>query len=201
MVEKDLDPAEYRRRALGQAIRTVREERGLTQPELAQKIGRGPQQIHRYEAGKSEIPMYVLEAIAGVLQYSVANFVRDVDYDMVAHFGGGKTDTVELKSGTSSRSALRDMAVRERLKVYPQPPTKRLPPRAYELVYDYTRKLEGIGLAPEEVEEAERFLVDAAYNKINAREPGEKSEDDLILDINAAWKFVREVVNRNGKKV
>jgi hypothetical protein len=93
------------------------------------------------------------------------------------------------------------MAVRERLKVYPQPPTKRLPPRAYELVYDYTRKLEGIGLAPEEVEEAERFLVDAAYNKINAREPGEKSEDDLILDINAAWKFVREVVNRNGKKV
>jgi hypothetical protein len=65
----------------------------------------------------------------------------------------------------------------------------------------YTQKLERAGLKPEEIEEAERFLVDGAYNKINAREPGEKSEDDLILDIKAAWQFVREVVNRNGARV
>jgi hypothetical protein len=80
-------------------------------------------------------------------------------------------------------------------------PARRLPPRAYEVVYSYTQKLERAGLKPEEIEEAERFLVDGAYNKINAREPGEKSEDDLILDIKAAWQFVREVVNRNGARV
>lgn len=71
---------------------------------------------------------------------------------------------------------------------------RRLPPRAYEFVYDCLRKLEGISLPVESIEVAERFMIDAAFNKLNSRDPRERTEDDMLKDLRAAWVFVKDVL-------
>jgi transcriptional regulator with XRE-family HTH domain len=161
---------------VGSAIRGRREQLGLSQKELAKAIGKHEQMITRYENGKASIPWPVLDQIAEAL----------------------KTSPIELDMEVSR---LRPMAVREQFRVYTRSSLRRLPQRAIMRVNEYLNKLEDLGLNADELDEAEQFLVNGAYNKINSREPGEKSEDDLILDIDAAWQFVRDVVNRNGKIV
>jgi transcriptional regulator with XRE-family HTH domain len=175
---------------VGQAIRAKREELGVSQEELAKRIGKHVQMVHRYETGKANVSWAVLDAVAQALETSPLALFSDARM----------IDEIDVEQPRDD-PWLRKMAVREGYRVYSQLPARRLPPKAYELVYDYTQKLAQAGLSADEMEEAERFLVDGAYNKLNAREPGEKSEDDLIMDIKAAWQFVREVVNRSGRKI
>jgi transcriptional regulator with XRE-family HTH domain len=76
---------------------------------------------------------------------------------------------------------------------------RRLPPRAYELAYSYIEKLEKLGLHHDEIAEAERFLVDAAYNKLNTRDLRDRNEDDMLKDIRAGWEFVKEVLGSKAR--
>jgi transcriptional regulator with XRE-family HTH domain len=159
---------------VGSAIRGRREQLGLSQKELAKAIGKHEQMITRYENGKASIPWPVLDQIAEALKTSPIELFAE------AREIGETTAVFE----DMEVSRLRPMAVREQFRVYTRSSLRRLPQRAIMRVNEY-----------------EQFLVNGAYNKINSREPGEKSEDDLILDIDAAWQFVRDVVNRNGKIV
>ena len=174
---------------VGSAIRDRREKLGLSQKDLARAIGKHEQMINRYENGKASIPWPVLDQIAEALQTSPLELFSDAREI-------GETTAVLFEQDDSR---LRPMAVREQFRIYTRSSLRRLPERAVLRVNQYLNQLEDIGLNPEEVDEAEQFLVNGAYNKINSREPGEKSEEDLIRDIDAAWQFVREVVNRNGK--
>lgn len=162
----------------GQRVRKARRDKNWTQKELANAIGlKAEDSVGAWETRGVLPPEPTRRAVAAAL---------GVTYEWLTGSEPLMVRETDVDAGTYYQSAL---------------PTRRLPPRAYEVVYSYTQKLERAGLKPEEVEEAERFLVDGAYNKINAREPGDKTEDDLILDIKAAWQFVREVVNRNGVRV
>lgn len=167
----------------GQRVRKARRDKDWTQKDLANAIGlKANDSVGAWETRGVLPPEPTRRAVAAAL---------GVPYEWLTGADTVVRETDVAAAGEGSYQYEYQYSV----------PARRLPPRAYEVVYSYTQKLERAGLKPEEIEEAERFLVDGAYNKINAREPGEKSEDDLILDIKAAWQFVREVVNRNGARV
>lgn len=76
----------------------------------------------------------------------------------------------------------------------------KLPPRAYERVYQYVERMRAAEIPDDMIEEAERLMVDPLYSKINKRDIRERSEEDLITDIDAAWSWIREVVEREWGK-
>lgn len=77
----------------------------------------------------------------------------------------------------------------------------RLPPPVYEVVHGYLAQMEKAGCEPAQIDEANRLMVEAAFNKINKRDPRERAVEDLITDIDAAWDFVRSVLRREGKRL
>lgn len=56
---------------MGERIKQYRQLKGLTQRELAEKIGRAESSVQKYEADKVEIPQSTLFKIADVLEVSV----------------------------------------------------------------------------------------------------------------------------------
>lgn len=60
-------------------LKKSRIERGLSQEELAEKVGAGQNQISRYETGKSTPSVELLERIASVLNVSVDYLLGLVD--------------------------------------------------------------------------------------------------------------------------
>lgn len=77
----------------------------------------------------------------------------------------------------------------------------RLPPRSYAIVHGYLEQMRKEGCSDEQIDEAERLMVQGAFNKINKRDPRERSEEDLITDIDAAWDFIRSVLRKEGKRL
>jgi transcriptional regulator with XRE-family HTH domain len=53
---------------LGQRLRQAREQRGYTQEQLADRLGIGQQQIHRWEAGKSDPSSQAIADLARTLE-------------------------------------------------------------------------------------------------------------------------------------
>jgi len=79
---------------------------------------------------------------------------------------------------------------------------RRMKPRVYEVVFEYLDRMRRAGCSEEQIEEAERIMTDTAYSQLYARSRREKSDDDQIMDIHAAWKFIAEVIERTeGKKL
>lgn len=60
---------------IGQKLKALRQERGLTQVELAKKSGVSRAVIQLYEADKTNITISILEKIAKVLNVEVSFFV------------------------------------------------------------------------------------------------------------------------------
>jgi transcriptional regulator with XRE-family HTH domain len=59
----------------GERLASLRQERGLTQAELAGRVGVHPSQVHRYEAGSAEPTLGVLRGLALALQVSTDSLV------------------------------------------------------------------------------------------------------------------------------
>lgn len=69
-------------KAIGQRIRQCRKEKGLTQTELAEMIGKSLRTVQKYEKGEIEVAISVINDIAAALNTSSAeilefNSVRD----------------------------------------------------------------------------------------------------------------------------
>lgn len=62
---------------IGRAIRKHRCESGLTQEELAERIGVTCQQLQRYEYGKNTLNVEIIQTIAQVLQVPIACFFNE----------------------------------------------------------------------------------------------------------------------------
>ncbi|MFR6224483.1 MAG: helix-turn-helix domain-containing protein, partial [Lactococcus lactis] len=60
---------------IGKRIKWTRKRVGITQKELANKIGRTESSVQKYENGKVEIPISVLEDIAKELGVSADEFL------------------------------------------------------------------------------------------------------------------------------
>lgn len=172
--------------SVGLAIRRRREAKGLTQQQLAELVGVHKQSINRIELGKVNVSMTRLAEIADALGTSNLELLSDAR--TLEDLGEAPVD-------------IEAMMVRERPSSYFPALRTTLPTKAYDRIRGYMQRLIRAGLEGPDLEEAEQFLMDGAFNKINAREPGEKSEEDYILDIDAAWVFVRDVASRKGLKL
>jgi transcriptional regulator with XRE-family HTH domain len=200
LVDNDLTEGELRRRkALGAVIRKRRQAMRWTQPEFAKAIQKAPQQVHRYESGKSAISIDMLDVIASALGVPAQDLFAEALEEEKKNPTGKNPLQREYQPGPVP--GLRQLATREGFKIYSLSPLKRLPPRAYAVVYDYLNKLEAAGYDPEEIEWAEEFLANTAFNKLNSREPRERSEEEIITDLKAGWEFLRGAAARNGRKL
>jgi transcriptional regulator with XRE-family HTH domain len=163
----------------GERLRLARERkrhpngRRWTQADLANALGAKPNTVNGWENGRGLPPKPTRMAAARVL---------DVPVEWIE----GETEDPSLSTTTEAFA--------------PNPAfRRRLPPRAYELVYGYLAQLEALNLPTHSIEEAERFLVDGAYNKLNSRDLRDRNEDDMVKDIRAAWQFVKDVLGTKGR--
>lgn len=138
-----------------------------------------PTTVSKWESGKQPIELANLEK-AGVLLGVDLDWLRDGDR------GEGVKPLV-----------MRESRVYEQRTPYATA-TRKLPSRAREHVYRYLDQLEGLGVPDDEVEEVERLMVESTFNKLHVHDPRERTEDELILDIDAAWDFVRYVMRKRG---
>lgn len=63
-----------RHRTIAAMLRQARNEKNLSQKELAQRTGISASRIRRYESGETPVPMPELESLAGTLGYRVEDF-------------------------------------------------------------------------------------------------------------------------------
>lgn len=75
---------EIDKRHIGSLIRIVRKAAGLSQMELAERVGISYQQIQKYEKGVSEISVSRLSQIAHALNIPLSRFVLDEERMMVS---------------------------------------------------------------------------------------------------------------------
>ena len=59
------------RERIGQMIKSIREEQGLTQDDIAEKCGMQKQNISRIEHGKYTVGVEVLAKILGAMGYKI----------------------------------------------------------------------------------------------------------------------------------
>lgn len=57
-------------------LRQVRSEAGLTQAEVAERIGQGQSYVSKYEAGEQRLDLIELEAVCGAVGVSLTAFVE-----------------------------------------------------------------------------------------------------------------------------
>ena len=90
------------KRHIGNLIRIVRKAAGLSQMELAERVGISYQQIQKYEKGVSEISVSRLSQIAHALNIPLSRFVLDEEKMMVSEsvspYGTLSDNEIELLS-------------------------------------------------------------------------------------------------------
>jgi len=75
-------------------LRTIREQRGLSQRELARLCGIGETQINKYETGLSDPNVESLKLMAKEL-YVSTDYLLGITDDPRGHFGDGQLDEDE----------------------------------------------------------------------------------------------------------
>ncbi|MBI4685287.1 MAG: helix-turn-helix domain-containing protein [Nitrospirae bacterium] len=87
-------------RHIGNLIRIARKMAGLSQMELAEKLGISYQQVQKYEKGLSEISLSRLSQIAHALNTPINRFISDDEKMMVSEsmslYGILSDDEIEL---------------------------------------------------------------------------------------------------------
>ncbi len=90
------------KRHIGSLIRIVRKTAGLSQMELAERVGISYQQIQKYEKGVSEISVSRLSQIAHALNIPLSRFVLDEERMMISEavspYGTLSDNEIELLS-------------------------------------------------------------------------------------------------------
>lgn len=97
-------------------------------------------------------------------------------------------------------SRIREMATREGYRVYPAGSGERLKPRVYERVYSYIERMRKADCTPDQIDEAERLLFDSAFSKLNKSDLRIRTEDEQLLDIDAAWEWIRRTIREHEGK-
>lgn len=159
---------------IGALLKAARESAGFSQAAAAAKLDVDTMTISRWERGKHRPPGPALIALAGVYGVDVSMF-------------GEQTEQL-------------DGIVSEPRERWDPNPSLRgvVPARVYDVVMGYCRRLAAAGLPPEDIEEAERLLIDEGYAKINKRARRVLSEDEQIQIIDATWTIMQEVLSWKG---
>lgn len=201
---------------IGAALKSARERAGLSQVTAAKAVGIDSVTLSRYERGKLRAPRATLMALAqvydedpaalGLASSGLGNVPRGTDERV--RTGPGVQVAQRRPQGRARAGApAPDDGSAPR---HPAPPilddawepTPALrglvPQRVYDVAISYCRRLAAAGLPPDEVEEAERLLIDPAYAKLNRRAKRELTEDEQIQIIDATWSVMQEVLSWKG---
>lgn len=155
---------------LGDRLRAARRAANLTQADVARQLGVHVMSVSQWERG--------------------VNTPEEARLAKLAELYGA--EPASLRYGAAHVG-------RDRTVYTPNPALRRrLPPRAYSRVLEYVHRLEAAGASEEQIDEAERLMIDGAFNKLNKRDVRERSEDELITDIDAAWEFIAFVLRKEG---
>ncbi len=74
----------------------------------------------------------------------------------------------------------------------------RVPPRAYQLVYENCTTLEGAGVPEDTIEEARRLMSGETFNTLRKHMADERTEDGWVKDVKAAWAFIKDSLKAQG---
>jgi len=91
---------------IGARIRALREQRGLTQSELAESVGATPSDQERYEQGATSAPVSLVVKLAGLLQVTASELIGDDQASWTEALGdlarAGPDGTIDLVSAFST---------------------------------------------------------------------------------------------------
>jgi transcriptional regulator with XRE-family HTH domain len=167
--------------ARGRALKAARIQSGLGQKEASEKLGIHRVSLSRIETGKQK-------KVSADLYQKMITLYSDLT----------------AARGITSATGLIDleMSPADALDAFRRNPEfrRRLPPKPYARVYEHIDRMVAAGCSAEQTDEAERLMIDAAYNKINTRDVRDRSDDEMIVDIDDAWDWIKEVLGRAGIK-
>ena len=153
-----------------QRLKAARRAAGLTQADVAKELGVHVMSVSGWERGLTVPEEPRLARLAELFGTDPASL----------RYGAAVTPADH--PGTVPQLALR----------------RRLPTRAYDVVLGHIHAMEAAGCSQAQIDEAERVMVDGAYNKLNKRDFRERSDDDIVTDIEAAWEFISFVLRKAG---
>lgn len=155
---------------IGRVVRSLRVAAGLSQGELALRVRVAREAISNWERGKHMPNAVNLEDLARALGTTVATIESADD----------EGRQVERRNAAANR-------------IHP-----RMPPRAYELVYEHCRTLQQAVVPEDVIEEARRLMSGETFNTLHAQMADERDERGWINDVQAAWAFIRQTLEAQG---
>lgn len=164
------------RSPLGRAIRRFRQDAGLTVTAVAKQLGISRQGYTPYEA---------MGSVSAARLSEIAQILGTTPSEIMAFSEG---PSLPSSSPVETRQLSSDHLH--------QPARSRLPIKAYARVSRYLERLRKAGIPEEMIDECERLMAVPVFSKLNKRDVRERSEEDLITDIDAAWAWIREVIQR-----
>ena len=81
---------------IGNNIRNIRTERGISQSQLGEAIGKTRSAISQYEAGKIIPRMGAIEDMARVLRVEKTELIRDASYAVVSIPDAGEAELMDI---------------------------------------------------------------------------------------------------------
>jgi transcriptional regulator with XRE-family HTH domain len=161
---------------IGSKLRAARENAGMTQSAAAVRLGIDSVTLSRWERGVQSPKHHVFGSLAAIYNVPRAYFeVEDSEAD--------PSDPPDLEEWAPNPSLAGVVT-----------------PRVYEVAIAYCRRLAAAGLPREDVEEAERLLIDEGYAKLNKRAKRVLTEDEQIELIDATWRIMREALSWRGMR-
>lgn len=173
-------------------LELLRRSRDMTQEQLAEQVGRSRQAIIAWENPESE-------TVPGERQLDRLSEIFMMPKSIIRY--GDVFSAQQILPATNGHPTPK--TVRERGPEWTPNPAlaNKLPRRAYEAAIDYCRRLARAGIPVENIEEAERLMIDGRYAQMNRRKGIIVSDDDWITTIDATWDIIREAAAMMGVKV
>lgn len=155
----------------------------MEQGEAAEAAGVSRVTLSRYENAKQRPPHDVIEALTALYRERATK--RGVSWNW------GTPSIGNVSRGSRHGDTWE-----------PNPALKnKIPSRAYEAAIAYCKRLALAGVPRENIEEAERLMIDSRYAQANKRNGRELSEDEWILLVDATWEAIREALSWEGVRV
>jgi transcriptional regulator with XRE-family HTH domain len=180
--------------ALGERLTVLRKRLKLRQADLAERVGVSRMTVSAWERGEAVPASENLGKLAQVLQVDPQAL-----HDAVS---GDRTEITLTYAGENGEAFSVPTSFREHPAQWLRGRDRRLTPRVYESVYGYLERMRQKGCSEEQIAEAERIMTDAAYSQLLTQPRRELDDDDRIVLIHGAWKWIAEVIEQTeGKKL
>lgn len=158
---------------LGTSLKRAREMAGLEQTDVAEQLGIAVSTLSRWENG-APVKSSQLERLARLYGMTFSELMEYMSLGQIS-----------VSRGTYSTWTPNPSLV------------GKIAQRVYDAAISYCRRLAAVGLPPEDIEEAERLLIEPIYAKL-AKRKLEFTEADQIEMLDATWKAISTSLSWKG---